>query len=119
MTTSCNACDAIAPEAADNDAGYCDACSRVWYSGNYLELSFEREDAADIARSGANDKAVEYARTGPYMRAQLAAITDEKLWSEMRETFFEEGDADCDRATAESRVIWCAAWNIHDLPEED
>jgi hypothetical protein len=86
-------------------------------SSGRIELTLHQEDVDNICVSGPNDDAVNATVKLPRIAEQLEKIPSHKLEEELSEYgCWDEGELQ-DRDANLSRLVWIAAWDVHEDPE--
>lgn len=94
-----------------------DTIRYVW-SGSYMTLRLNQTHVDEVPRHGPADEAVAYLRTLPEVRAALDEIDPEALVRELREYgAWDEAELK-DHEQNEARILWLAAADIRDRPED-
>ena len=93
------------------------AINYVW-SGSYLVLKLTQSHVDEVPRFGPAEEAVAYLRTLPEVRAALDEIDPEALVCELRDYGAWSAAELADHEQNEARIIWLAAADIRDRPEE-
>ena len=79
-----------------------------------FEIGLEEADVFAAAHPGDCAPDVEIVTSRPYVREQLAQITDDALSAELKEYGAWEAEQLSDREANNERIIWLAAGNIRE-----